>query len=160
MKLGNATHLEGKLCIQINCAHLKMTFGQVMHVAEMLSIWIYIFKTERRAFLSSPNLAFSVVVSLQFRWCNHVIVPKHSLDGIKARFILSGTSEFYIIYILSIAVQAFPMHMLSSISLHEILLWWRWIYLVLKHMNSDSYTFTWKPNCCCMETCLSSHVAY
>ena len=73
-------------------------------------------------FLSSFRLSFSPCVSFESRWPIHSVVPTQLLLGKKPRLILSERSDFHLIENLLITFLAFPIHMLRSFSVDDILL--------------------------------------
>ena len=77
---------------------------------------------QHTASLFSYNIAFSPDISLKCRWCNYMII----LTMLQCRRILilflSECSDFHLVFNLSRVVHAFPRHMLTLLSVEEILL--------------------------------------
>ena len=106
----------------------------------------------------SSHLGFSLRALLKSMQGNHTIVPTWLQLG-RIPILFSQRVNFHIVNKLSIAVHAFLMHILTSLSVDEILLpsYAKWstdfqglLFNVmapssLKHTKSVLFEFTWRP---------------
>ena len=72
-------------------------------------------------FLCYSHVAFSQCISLASKLCIHTVVLMQPHLG-RNPILIYQRSDFHMISNLSIAVHTFPMHMLASLSVDEILL--------------------------------------
>ena len=138
------SHLSSSLLLQ----QCPMCFVRLTWiVCEMGGSWLnsccfveYCFQDFWKQFapsLYSSHLDFSPSALFKSWWCSHTLVLTWLQLDRNSRFILSERSDFQMIINLSIVVHAFPVRMLTSLSVDEILL--------LRYMNwsTNLRGFSW-----------------
>ena len=138
-----------KIYIYMNKIFLqKLYLGKVLIASGTLYIYIYIWgggkllfsycfvdaasricSKQHSASLGNSYQAFSSSTLLKSRWCNHTIVLSQLQLG-RIPDLFYQRLDFHIVDNLLIAVDAFPVHVLTSLSVDEILLprYMKWSY--------------------------------